>query len=127
MAASHKPPKIDTVQAFTDHGLIELKSWLEPWFSSGATGLSSGGGAQGPQGPVGPTGPAGPPGQISLYVYTQGTAAATWTVAHNLGHFPAVTVVDTGNNTILPDCHFIDQNNLTLTFGSATSGKAYCL
>jgi|SRR5215471_1837454 len=125
MAGSRKPPpKIDSVGAFTDHGLVELKGWLEPWFRGQATG---GGGGQGPQGPVGPTGPAGPAGQITLFVYTQGTAAATWNVAHNLGHFPAVTVVDTGNNTIMPDCHFVDQNNLTLTFGSATSGKAYCL
>jgi len=125
MAGSRRPP-IDSLGAFTDHGLVELKQWLEPWFAQNGGGRRAGG-AQGPQGPTGPTGPAGPAGQISLYVHNQGTAAPNWTVTHNLGHFPAVTVVDTGNNTIMPDCHFVDQNSLTLAFGSATSGKAYCL
>jgi len=123
MAVSRKP-KIDDISAFTDHGLVELKGWLEPWFQNGR---ATGGGATGPQGPPGPTGPPGPAGTILVYVHTQGTAAPNWTVVHNLGHYPAVTVMDTGDNQLIPDMRYVDINTVALAFGSATSGKAYCL
>lgn len=59
------------------------------------------------------------------FVYNQLSASSTWNVAHNLGKFPAVTVVDTGNNELIPDINYVDVNNVTLSFGGATSGKAY--
>lgn len=122
MAASRKP-QIDNIGAFTDHGLIELKSWLEPWFQGGRSGTGGSQGATGPQGPTGPAGPAGP--AATSYTHVQGAAAPNWTVSHNLSRFPSVTVIDTGDNQILPDLHYVSANQLTLAFGSATSGKAY--
>jgi hypothetical protein len=59
------------------------------------------------------------------YLHTQVAPAVTWSVAHSLGKFPAVSVVDSGGSLILPDVHYIDVNNLQILFGSATSGKAY--
>jgi len=59
------------------------------------------------------------------YVFTQASAANPWNVTHSLGKFPAVSVVDSGGNEIIPDVQYLDANSLTLTFAAATSGKAY--
>jgi hypothetical protein len=59
------------------------------------------------------------------YVHVQGPPAAVWSVAHNLGKYPAVEVVDTGDSVVLPSVHYLDVNNVQLTFGSPTSGKAF--
>jgi hypothetical protein len=59
------------------------------------------------------------------YVHNQVGLASTWTVVHSLGKFPAVAVVDTGGNEIIPDVHYDSTSQLTLTFATATAGKAY--
>lgn len=48
-----------------------------------------------------------------------------WTVTHGLGKFPAVTVVDSGNTVLIPDVHYDSTSQVTISFGMATSGKAY--
>jgi hypothetical protein len=62
---------------------------------------------------------------IIQFVFTQGSPSATWSIAHNLGYFPSVTVVDTGGSEIIPTLVYVDIDHVTLTFGSPTSGKAY--
>lgn len=59
------------------------------------------------------------------YVHTQGSPSSSWAVAHNLGKYPAVDVVDTGGSAVIPDVFYSDTNNATLNFGSPTSGKAF--
>lgn len=59
------------------------------------------------------------------YVYSQSSALATWEINHNLAKFPSVSVVDSGGNVVVGDIKYIDQNNLTISFMSAFSGKAY--
>lgn len=59
------------------------------------------------------------------YVHTQSTLASSWSVAHGLGKFPAVEVVDSGGSILIPDVQYIDVNTVTIIFASATSGKAY--
>lgn len=76
---------------------------------------------QGPQGPPG----SGSSGLDSHYTHDQLVAASIWNVVHNLGKFPSVTVVDSGNNVVFGDVQFIDVNTLTITFTSAFGGKAY--
>lgn len=72
------------------------------------------------------SGGAGPPGTGDAnYVFTQGTPSAVWTVAHGLNKYPAVDVVDTGGTVVIPSVAYIDANNLRITFGSATTGKAF--
>jgi hypothetical protein len=71
-------------------------------------------------------GAAGPaPGGDLNYVHTQSAPAPNWLVAHNLGKFGSVTVVDSGGSQIMPDVLYVDANQISLGFGSATSGKAY--
>tara|TARA_R110002167_G_scaffold345918_1_gene556384 strand:- start:433 stop:1128 length:696 start_codon:yes stop_codon:yes gene_type:complete len=59
------------------------------------------------------------------YVFTQAVASATWAVQHNLNKFPSCTIVLSTGQQGYGDVTFIDQNNLTITFASAESGKAY--
>lgn len=61
----------------------------------------------------------------SNYVHSQVALAAVWNVAHGLGKFPSIEVVDTGNSVLWPDVHYVDANNVQLTFAAPTSGKVY--
>jgi len=58
-------------------------------------------------------------------VFTQGSAASTWTIAHNLEKFPSVTVVDSANNVVVGHITYTNTNSLTVSFSSSFSGKAY--
>lgn len=58
-------------------------------------------------------------------MFTQGIPSAIWDIDHSLGHYPSVTVVDTGGSEVIPDIRYVDSNHIVLTFGSPTSGKAY--
>ena len=59
------------------------------------------------------------------FTFTQSTAADTWNITHNLGKFPSVSVVDSGNTIVYGDIDYIDNNSLTITFSAAFGGKAY--
>lgn len=60
------------------------------------------------------------------YTHTQRVASTAWTVKHNLGKYPAVTVVDSAGSEVMGDTVYNDTNSLTLNFASAFSGTAYC-
>jgi len=59
------------------------------------------------------------------YTHNQSVASVTWTIAHNLNKFPSVTVALSTGQQGFGDVTFIDENNLTITFAGAESGKAY--
>ena len=59
------------------------------------------------------------------FTFTQSTATNTWNITHNLGKFPSVSVVDSGNTVVYGDIDYIDNNSLTITFSAAFGGKAY--
>jgi len=59
------------------------------------------------------------------FVFTQSTAAIQWNVQHNLNKFASVTMVLSTGQKGYGDVTYIDENNLTITFASAESGKAY--
>ena len=59
------------------------------------------------------------------YTFVQAGASATWTVQHNLDKFPSVTMTLSTGQKGYGDVVYIDENNLTITFASAESGKAY--
>lgn len=95
--------------------------------AQGPIGLTGPTGPQGPKGDTGPTGPQGIQGIPDLtYVYDgTGSPATSWAVNHNLGKYPAVMVVDTGNTVLEADVRYVNINQLTVTFASPTTGKAY--
>lgn len=61
----------------------------------------------------------------SSYVHIQSTIASTWVVTHNMGKYPSVSVVDSGNNIVFGDVSYLSTSKLTITFAAAFSGKAY--
>ena len=70
-------------------------------------------------------GPAGPPGASgSSYSHTQSSAANIWNVVHNLGRYPAVTVVDSSGDEIEGEIKHLDVNTVRLTFSAPFSGFA---
>lgn len=61
----------------------------------------------------------------TTYVFVQNTPSSSWTIVHNLGFFPNVTVIDSSNSTVIGDITYIDNNSLTLSFTAGFSGTAY--
>lgn len=59
------------------------------------------------------------------YRHVQSTPSASWTIAHNLGKRPSVSVVDSAGTNIVGNFEYVDDNNCTLTFSSSFSGEAY--
>lgn len=59
------------------------------------------------------------------FVYTQATAAAEWSIAHNLDKYPIVSIVDTGGNVVVGDIIYIDADHVKIKFNAAFAGKAY--
>ena len=59
------------------------------------------------------------------YVHSQGVPSSVWNVSHNLGKKPSVMVVDSTDTVVYGDIEYTDNNNVTLTFSGAFSGKAY--
>ena len=59
------------------------------------------------------------------FTFTQATPANPWNVAHNLNKYPSVTVALPSGQVGQADITYIDENNLTITFAGAESGKAY--
>jgi hypothetical protein len=57
--------------------------------------------------------------------YTQVSPATLWTITHNLGRYPAVTVVDSAGTPVIGKVIYVSANQVTVTFTSAFSGKAY--
>ena len=89
-------------------------------------------GPQGPQGVQGDQGPQGLPGEQGpqgdsggFYVHTQGVPSAEWTIMHNLGYNPAISIVDSAGNTVEGSYHYDSTNQLTAIFSGSFSGTAY--
>lgn len=72
-------------------------------------------------------GPQGDPGVVEEYVHTQSSASTTWTVAHNLGRKPLVTVLSPGNVEIRGDVTHLTDNTLVISFNTALTGVVRCI
>ena len=59
------------------------------------------------------------------FQFTQGAPATTWNIQHNLGKFPSITVIDSGNTVVNGEYTYTDNNNVVLNFSAAFAGKAY--
>lgn len=57
--------------------------------------------------------------------FTQASASDTWVIAHLLGKFPAVTVVDSAGTEVEGSINHTDVNSLTISFSAPFSGKAF--
>lgn len=59
------------------------------------------------------------------HIHTQSTPALTWNITHNLGKFPAVSVVDSADQEVIGEVEYINDSSLNVKFSAAFSGKAY--
>jgi hypothetical protein len=101
---------------------------------SGPQGIEGPQGPQGPQGVEGPQGAEGPQGIQGVqgepsgpvaYTHTQYSSSASWTVSHNLGYNPNVTVSDSAGTIIEGEIAYPSSNTIVLNFSSAFAGTAY--
>ena len=63
--------------------------------------------------------------QSATFIFTQNVPSTTWNITHNLGKFPSITVIDTGNTVVTGEYNYTSNTNVILTFSAAFSGKAY--
>lgn len=59
------------------------------------------------------------------YVHIQATASALWDITHNMAKRPSVSVVDSAGTMVEGDVMYVSDNELTISFQGAFSGKAY--
>ena len=59
------------------------------------------------------------------FTFTQSTSQQVWTIKHNLGKNPSVSVADTAGSWVVGQVDYIDNNNLTITFNATFQGVAY--
>ena len=59
------------------------------------------------------------------YIHVQSTPSKTWTINHNLGFIPNITVVDSAGTVIEGSYNYANEITVVLTFAVAFSGKAY--
>lgn len=62
---------------------------------------------------------------LNTYTHSQITSSDTWTITHNLGRFPSVTVVDSGGTVCVGDIDYVSNNQLVITFKGVFAGLAY--
>lgn len=59
------------------------------------------------------------------YIHTQAIPNAVWTITHNLGFMPNITVVDSFERVVEGSYVYLNEDTVQLTFDGAFSGKAY--
>lgn len=72
----------------------------------------------------GPPGPAGDDSDAS-YTHNQSSPASTRTIVHGLGKHPSVSIVDSAGTQVLGQLTYDSINQVTVSFSTAFSGKAY--
>lgn len=75
---------------------------------------------------IGQTGPTGPPGlDGGSYTHEQSTPTATWSITHNLGYKPAVSIEDVDGNSHDALVTWPTANTVVVLFAAVTAGRAH--
>lgn len=115
----------------------ELKEKIADLEASAVAGMSARGRivdtpdtVQGPQGDVGPAGPQGETGPAGRgepsYVHTQAFPSSLWSIIHNMGRLPVISVTDT-NGFEIYGMVVNQETNSAIAFTSPVAGKAVCV
>ena len=59
------------------------------------------------------------------YIHQQTSPLSAWTITHNLGKYPSVSVVDSSGNEVVGELQYINANQVILNFSAPFSGEAY--
>lgn len=65
------------------------------------------------------------PGAAVSYSFAQVIPADSWTIAHNLGGYPSVTVVNSAGDVVIGSVRYISNNEILITFSAGFAGMAY--
>lgn len=65
-------------------------------------------------------------GEYKMYHHVQADASKEWRIEHRLGKYPNVRIVDSNKMLCYGDVKYINDSVLTITFGAAEKGDAYC-
>lgn len=73
-------------------------------------------------------GPPGPPGAAggAAYTHTQIGAADTWIINHNLGRYPAITLLSPGLAEFIAEVVHTSVNQAIVTLATPQTGLAQC-
>lgn len=63
--------------------------------------------------------------KATYYEHDQQVPNNEWVVAHNLGKFPSVSVIDTDDSLVIGSVLYLNLNQLKISFTGSFSGKAY--
>jgi hypothetical protein len=73
--------------------------------------------------------PADPFGAFSTEtrrsIYTQASPSSSWSITHNLGGYPSVTVVDSGKTQVIGEVTYLSETSIRVDFTQPFSGIAY--
>jgi hypothetical protein len=58
-------------------------------------------------------------------VYVQTSPSTIWNIVHTLSFVPNITIVDSEQNVVEGDYEYVSDNEITATFNTAISGKAF--
>ena len=58
-------------------------------------------------------------------VYTQTSPSTVWNIVHTLTFVPNIIIVDSENNVVEGSYEYVSDNEITATFNTPISGKAY--
>ena len=56
--------------------------------------------------------------------HVEASASTLWTIAHSLGYYPNVTIIDSTDEVVLADIAYPSASEVQITFATATSGRA---
>lgn len=59
------------------------------------------------------------------FVYEQNTLSDEWTIDHNLGRFPSVSVIDSAGTVVVGDVRYLNENTIVCSFNAPFIGTAY--
>jgi len=60
----------------------------------------------------------------SRFEFTQSVASASWTVNHNLGYKPFVTILNAGSQEVIAEVNHTNNNQFVVLLNSPMSGLA---
>jgi hypothetical protein len=61
---------------------------------------------------------------VANYLHQQMTPSTKWTINHNLGRYPSVSVIDSAGNVVYGDVKHLSLNSVQIEFAHAFGGKA---
>lgn len=62
---------------------------------------------------------------LGTFIYEQAQTSAEWTINHNLGKYPSVTIADSAGNVFFPAIKYINENTCVVTMNAPMNGVAY--